>query len=87
MGSYIAGAYKSGDGWVDQTNVKAWFFFAKIDKKWGNHITSLTGFGAPQTHKQRSYKRSIADYDTDICTKSMVFHPEDFPDQIHEPGN
>ena len=54
-------------------DVKAWFFFAKIDKKWGNHITSLTGFGAPQTHTQRSYKRSIADYDTDYA-KSMEFH-------------
>jgi iron complex outermembrane receptor protein len=77
-GVTLAGAYKSGDGWVDQTNVKAWFFFAKIDKKWGNHITSLTGFGAPQTHTQRSYKRSIADYDTDYAQEHGV-SPEDFP--------
>jgi iron complex outermembrane recepter protein len=60
----LAGAYKTGNGWVDQTNVKAWFFYAKIDKAWGDHLTSLTGFGAPQTHKQRNYKRAIADYDT-----------------------
>ena len=84
-GVTLAGAYKSGDGWVDQTNVKAWFFFAKIDKKWGNHITSLTGFGAPQTHTQRSYKRSIADYDTDYAKEHGV-SPEDFP-AISEPGN
>ena len=60
----FAGAYKTGNGWVEQTNVKAWFFYAKVDKIWGKHITSLTAFGAPQTHKQRSYKRGIADYDT-----------------------
>jgi len=40
----LAGAYKNGKGWVDETSVKAWFFFAKVDKRWGNHITSLTGF-------------------------------------------
>jgi len=71
-GVTAAGAYKEGNGWVDQTSVKAWFFFAKIDKRWGKHITSLTGFGAPQTHKQRSYKRAIADYDTAYAKKHGV---------------
>lgn len=74
----LAGAYKNGNGWVDQATVKAWFFFAKIDKRWGNHITSLTGFGAPQTHTQRSYKRSIAAYDTTYAKEQGV-SPEDFP--------
>ena len=77
-GFSLAGAYKGGDGWVDQTNVNAWFFFAKVDKKWGNHITSLTGFGAPQTHTQRSYKRSIADYDTDYAQEQGISSDE-FP--------
>ncbi|MDY0103652.1 MAG: TonB-dependent receptor [Lentimicrobium sp.] len=63
-GITIAGAHKSGNGWVDQTNVKAWFFYTKVDKIWGDHLTSLTAFGAPQTHKERKYKKSIADYDT-----------------------
>jgi iron complex outermembrane recepter protein len=71
-GITLAGAYKHGNGWVDETNVKAWFFFAKVDKRWGKHITSLSGFGAPQTHKQRSYKRAIADYDTSYAKKHGV---------------
>ena len=74
----MAGAYKNGKGWVDQTKVKAWFFFFKIDKRWGDHITSLTGFGAPQTHTQRSYKRSIAAYDT-AYSKEQGVSTEDFP--------
>jgi len=74
----LAGAYKNGKGWVDQTDVKAWFFFARIDKRWGKHITSLTGFGAPQTHTQRSYKRSIAAYDTTYAKEHGV-SSEDFP--------
>ncbi len=78
-GVTLAGAYKGGNSWVDQTDVNAWFFFAKIDKRWGNHITSLTGFGAPQTHKQRSYKRGIADYDTAYAKKHGVAS-EDFPE-------
>ena len=77
-GITLAGAYKEGNGWVDQTNVKAWFFFAKADKRWGKHITSLTAFGAPQTHKQRSNKRGIADYDTTYAKKYGV-SPSDFP--------
>jgi hypothetical protein len=77
-GVTLAGAYKAGYGWVDKTSVKAWFFFAKIDKRWGNHITSLTGFGAPQTHIQRAYKRAIATYDTEYAEEQGV-SPEDFP--------
>jgi iron complex outermembrane recepter protein len=80
-GVSLAAAYKAGNGWVDQTNVKAYFFFAKIDKRWGKHITSLTGFGAPQTHKQRSYKRGLADYDTTYAKEHGVtsadFHDKD----------
>jgi len=74
----LAGAYKTGNGWVDETSVDAWFFFTKVDKRWGDHITSLTGFGAPQTHTQRSYKRSIAAYDTTYAKEHGVTS-EDFP--------
>jgi len=74
----LAGAYKQGNGWVEQTNVTAYFLFAKIDKRWGKHITSLTGFGAPQTHKQRYYKRAIATYDTDYASEQGVVS-DDFP--------
>jgi len=77
-GLTFAGAYKQGNGWVDQTNVKAWFFFAKVDKRWGKHITSLTGFGAPQTHKQRSYSRAIATYDTEFA-EGQGITPDEFP--------
>ena len=77
-GITLAGSYKDGPGWVDQTDVKAYFFFAKVDKMWGKHLTSLTAFGAPQTHKQRSYKKSIADYDTTYAKEHGV-KPEDFP--------
>ncbi len=79
----LAGAYKNGNGWVDKTTVKAWFFFAKIDKRWGKHITSITGFGAPQTHTQRSYKRSIAAYDTTYANEHGV-NSEDFPTILNE---
>lgn len=77
-GITLAGAYKNGNGWVDQTSVNAWFFYAKIDKMWGNHLTSLTAFGAPQTHKQRNYKRAIADYDTAYAKEHGV-NSEDIP--------
>jgi len=83
FGLTLAGAYKQGNGWVDQTNVKAWFFYVKLDKSWGKHLTSLTAFGAPQTHKMRNYKRSIADYDT-AYAKSIGISSEDFPTIINK---
>ncbi len=74
----MAGAYKKGNGWVDQTNVTAFFAYAKIDKMWGKHLTSLTGFGAPQTHVERSYKRGISDYDSSYA-KSLGITSSEIP--------
>jgi len=71
-GITMAGAYKDGKGWVEQTSVKAWFFYGKIDKKWKHHLTSLTAYGAPQTHMQRTYKRAIADFDTTYAKEHGV---------------
>jgi iron complex outermembrane recepter protein len=63
-GITAAGSYKTGDGWVEQTYTKGWFYYLKIDKKIGNHIISLTGMGAPQEHAQRRYKKPMATYDS-----------------------
>lgn len=72
----VAGAYKKGKGWVEQTDVTAFFLYMKVDKVWGKHLTSLTGFGAPQTHIDRSYKRGIADYDTNYAKKQGITSAE-----------
>jgi len=71
-----AGAYKKGNSWVEQTNVTAFFLYVKVDKMWGKHLTSLTGFGAPQTHVERSYKRGIADYDTNYAKEVGILSSE-----------
>jgi iron complex outermembrane recepter protein len=80
-----AGAYKTGKGWVEQTDVKAFFLYLKIDKMWGKHLTSLTGFGAPQTHVERSYKRGIADYDTNYA-KELGIKSEEIPTYFSHQG-
>lgn len=80
-----AGAYKKGNSWVEQTNVTAFFLYLKIDKVWGKHLTSLTGFGAPQTHVERSYKRGIADYDTNYA-KSLGITSEEIPSTFSNQG-
>jgi outer membrane cobalamin receptor len=63
-GFTLAGSYKRGNGFVDETWSKGYFYYAKIQKEIGNHILSLTAMGAPQKHGQRSYKSDIATYDT-----------------------
>ncbi len=74
----LASSYKQGKGWVDESSVKAFFLFFKVDKRWGNHITSFTAYGAPQEHTQRYYKRAIATYDTTYASEHGV-PSDDFP--------
>jgi len=63
-GITLAGSYKRGNGWVDNTFSEGWFYYGKIDKRIANHLITLTAMGAPQTHDQRSYKRPISAYDS-----------------------
>ncbi|MFC1734136.1 TonB-dependent receptor, partial [candidate division KSB1 bacterium] len=67
FGITLAGAYKSGDGWVDEGWSKGWFYFLRIDKKLGNHILSFSAMGAPQEHGQRRFSKLISIYDTDYA--------------------
>ncbi len=71
-GITLAGSYKRGNGWVDQTFSEGWFYYAKIDKRFNDHIVSLSAMGAPQHHQQRSYSRSIATYDLEYAKELGV---------------
>ena len=66
-GITLAGSYKRGNGWVDNTFSEAWFYFARVDKRFSRHILSVSAMGAPQHHDQRSYTRPIATYDLDVA--------------------
>lgn len=63
----FAGSYKQGNGWVDATQTKGFFYYLRVDKEIKNHLISFTGFGAPQQHGQRAYKKSIASFDLDYA--------------------
>ena len=63
-GYTLAGSYKRGNGFVDETWSEGFFYYAKIQKELGSHILSFSAMGAPQKHGQRSYKSDIATYDT-----------------------
>ena len=71
-GVTLAGSYKRGNGWVDETWTEGWFYYGRIDKKLGNHLISLSAMGAPQQHGQRSYKKSIAIFDKDYAAEQGV---------------
>ena len=66
-GYTLAGSYKKGNGFVDETWSEGFFYYAKIQKELGNHILSLSAMGAPQKHGQRSYKSDIATYDSEFA--------------------
>ena len=63
-GLTLAGSYKQGNGFVDETSSQGFFYYTKIQKELGKHVLSLSVMGAPQNHGQRSYKSDIATYDT-----------------------
>lgn len=71
-GISAAGSYKVGDGWVDATFTKGAFYYLRVDKQLGNHLISLSGFGAPQEHGQRPFKKEIAYVDADYARELGV---------------
>jgi len=71
-GITIAGSYKQGNGWVDNTWTKGWFGYVRVDKKLGNHTLTFSAMGAPQKHAQRSYMKSIATFDKSYAAKLGV---------------
>jgi len=71
-GVTLAGSYKQGNGWVDNTWTKGWFGYIRIDKKLGRHTLTFSAMGAPQKHAQRSYKQSIATFDKTYAAKLGV---------------
>lgn len=71
-GISMAGSYKQGNGWVEQTWTKGFFYYLKIDKKLGNHTISASAYGAPQSHAQRSYMLPIQHYDSEIARELGV---------------
>jgi hypothetical protein len=68
-GITLAGSYKRGNGWVERTFTEGWFYYVKVDKKFGKNILSFTAMGAPQEHGQRRYKKPIATYDSAYAAK------------------
>ncbi len=62
-----AGSYKRGNTYIEQTRSEGWFYYLKLDKRTGNHITSIMAMGAPQWHDQRSYKKPIATYSAQMA--------------------
>ena len=77
-GVSAAAAYKQGDGWVDATFTKGYFYYLRVDKEIGSHLISLSGFGAPQSHGQRSFTSPIATFDSTYAKKLGVQSSE-FP--------
>ena len=51
----LLGGRTWGNGYIQGTQFEGWNYFASISKELGsNHLVSLTAFGAPQWHNQRS---------------------------------
>ena len=59
----VMGARTWGDGYIQGTSFEGYNYFANISKRINeNHQLSLTGFGAPQEHYQRSGGLTMAEW-------------------------
>ncbi|MFT5859033.1 MAG: iron complex outermembrane receptor protein [Flavobacteriaceae bacterium] len=72
-GVLFAGSYKQGNGWVDGLNTQGGFYYLKVQKRYKTHILSLSAFGAPQQHGQRSYSQPIEYWDSEYAS-SLGIH-------------
>jgi iron complex outermembrane recepter protein len=65
----VTGAFssKKSDGWVSGNYSNALFYFLRIDKEFGRHLFSLSGFGGPQEHGQRAFSVPIAVTDSKLA--------------------
>ena len=72
----MAASFKTGDGWVDGTFTRGFFYYGKVEKIIGNHHLSLYGLGAPQEHGQRLRSEAIALYSAE--TASAVGAPNTY---------
>lgn len=51
----VLGSHRTGDGYIQGASYNSWNYFANVSKRINDrHQLSLTAFGAPQTHFQRS---------------------------------
>lgn len=71
-GFVMSASYKQGNGWVDGLSTQGGFYYLKIQKKIKNHVISLSGFGAPQQHAQRSFNQPISYWDANYAAKLGV---------------
>lgn len=59
----LAGGRSSGNGYVQGTDFVGWNWFVNISKVINNqHSLSLTGFGAPQWHNQRTEPLTVTEW-------------------------
>ncbi len=64
----LSGARAAGDGFVRGTNFVGYSYFANISKKINDkHFISLTAFGAPQWHNQRSTRHLVSQFKTNAA--------------------
>lgn len=68
-GVTIAGSRRTGNGWADQTWDDQWAYFFKVQKRFDQHLFSLSVNGAPQSHAQRYDRLPIAVYDRQYAEK------------------
>jgi len=71
-GFTLAGAFKTGNSSATFSPTLGGFYYAKVEKRIKSHMISVSAFGAPQQHGQRSFKLQIEDYSKEVAQRMGV---------------
>lgn len=86
-GFTLAGTYRSGNGWAEQTWYDAYSYFAKIQYMPNpRHIISIGINAAPQSHGQRSSKMQIVVYDREYARELGIDADKELRDMVKTSG-
>lgn len=72
FGAALSASYKQSEGWVDGTQSKGVFTYLRLQQKVKNHLISLSGFMAPQSHGQRAFMQPISYWDADYANQRGI---------------
>jgi len=77
-GYTVAGSYKHGGGYTDQTYTNSWFYYGKVQKELGNHIISFSATGAPSENSARGYQQRIGTHSPEYARSLFTGSDEEY---------
>ena len=81
-GYTLSGSFRHGGGFPEQSFAKSWFYYAKVQKEFGNHIISFSATGAPSQNSTRGYQQRIATHSKEFARSLFNGTEEEYANMV-----